>query len=265
MDYNYNLNTLIHSIGFNFCALESIFQNGILSYNKALELGVNYSRNYFGYNLDDTISCIRYSYINSEVDDSSYSRYTKCGVSLIIEDVAFIYNKNERIIHRADEVLVSDYISSDKIKGIIVPSSYSEATLDSLTYLPLDSTSYINIKNKCAIYLNYLKTYGHEVKIDDLNIYLRELYLTNNAILEISKNSSDLKNDLDYLDLVNDFKDVIGDLNDFIGMEFQTCFNKFFKKDNVNVLDMVSYINYKYKKLNIYDLPFESRKNANDR
>jgi len=61
--------------------------------------------------------------------------------------------------------------------------------------------------------------------------------------------------DQDYIELSEDFKDVIYDLNEFIGEEFLRCFSIVLGKSDITVKDMVNYINNKYEKFNIYDLP----------
>ena len=45
MEYQYRDNTLLHSVAFNLQRLESILNNGLLSYNKAVEKGLNIAKN----------------------------------------------------------------------------------------------------------------------------------------------------------------------------------------------------------------------------
>lgn len=255
MKYNYNDNTLIHSIGFNFAKLESILQNGILSQNKAKEMSIPYARNYQGYNLDDTISCIRYLYINRQDTNSAYVKYTTDGISFIIENTPFIYSKDERIINHSDEVLVEGMITLDKIKGIIIRPEYLNVSLKDLNYLPLDSTSYINTKNTCDNLISYLQKYNYQVDKEEYNCYLRDLYMTNNAIRSIKD-----KNSPDYTELITNFKEVVNDMNAFFQVEIYICFAKYMNNKNITLNDLIAYINNKYYNLSIYDVPFNITK-----
>ena len=96
MEYNYNENTLFHSINYNFAKLESILKYGILSESKVKELNnnfellglptISYTKNYKGSNTDKYISTTSYSLINENNPNSSYNLYTTKGISFIIED-----------------------------------------------------------------------------------------------------------------------------------------------------------------------------------
>lgn len=182
--YKYNDNTLFHSAGVNFSVIESIMKNGIASEKYGKEHGISVNRNYFGSNLDDTISCVRYLYVNDEVEDSAYSRYIKKGISFIMEDVPFIHDKNERIIHRSDEVLVKDFIPKEKIKAISIPSSLSEASFEELEYIKSDSTSYVNIKHIADAISEYINKESGLNR--DYNDFYRELYYLNGEFIEAS-------------------------------------------------------------------------------
>lgn len=249
MNYKYNDNTILHSVGFNVFKLESVFENGILSFNEATSKNIVYARNYTGYNLDDAISCVRVSYINPSILDSSYHKHIMHGVSLIIENTKFIYNKNERVIHNVDEVLVENSIDKNNIKGIIVPSNYENMLLSEVDCLTLDSTSYVNVKNSCVFIYKYFLKYNYNLNKDLLNEYLNELYLTNNAIRECNEKE-------DYDDLVVNFKEVVRELNDYLKEEIHNCFKKVLNKDEVTLLDAVNYLNKKYYNLSIYDIPY---------
>lgn len=242
--YKYNENTLIHSPGVDFSAIESIMENGIMSAKYGSEHGAKVNRNYFGSNLDDTISCIRYLYVNKDVEDSAYNRYVPNGVSFLIEDVPFISDKNERFIHRSDEVLVKDFISKENIKGILVPEELVNTDLEDLSYIREDASSYTLIKNRADNISSYIK--DNSGIICDYNDFIRELYY----LSEESKNDSDL----DREDLVSEFRDVISDLNCEIGSNYRECFSKILGKADINILDIVKYINSKTLNLPIYEI-----------
>ena len=255
MGYKYSDNTLIHSIGFNFARLESILKYGILSSKKAKEKNISLARNYSGYNLDDTISAVRYIYINPTDYTSSYCKYTTSGIGFILEDVPYIYDVSTRVINHSDEVLVEDNVDVSKIKAMLVPIEYRNTSLKDLNYLPLDSTSYVNVKKNCDILIDYLKDYNYEVDIDEYKSYLVELYLTNEAISKIEDKSGE-----DYCELENNFRELVFELNEFFKTEIFICFAKFFNNNNVTLMDLVNYINDKYYHLPIYDIPFYVRK-----
>ena len=110
MNYKFNDDTLIHGISFNPMKLEGILKYGIVSENYARSNNIPYSKNY-NFTIDeeikdkdrinklimdankDNIYLVRYLYVS---DDplSAYNMYIKNGISIIIEDVPFIYDKN---------------------------------------------------------------------------------------------------------------------------------------------------------------------------
>ena len=49
-----------------------------------------------------------------------------------------------------------------------------------------------------------------------------------------------------------EFRDVISDLNYVIGLDYHKCFSKVLGKEDVDVLDIVKYINSKTLNLPIY-------------
>ena len=111
MNYKFNDDTLIHGISFNPMKLEGILKYGIVSENYARSNNIPYSKNY-NFTIDeeikdkdsinklimdankDNIYLVRYLYVS---DDplSAYNMYIKNGISIIIEDVPFIYDKNK--------------------------------------------------------------------------------------------------------------------------------------------------------------------------
>ena len=208
-----------------------------------------------GYNLDDTISAVRYIYINPTDYTSSYCKYTTSGIGFILEDVPYIYDVSTRVINHSDEVLVEDNVDVSKIKAMLVPIEYRNTSLKDLNYLPLDSTSYVNVKKNCDILIDYLKDYNYEVDIEEYKSYLVELYLTNEAISKIEDKSGE-----DYCELENNFRELVFELNEFFKTEIFICFAKFFNNNNVTLMDLVNYINDKYYHLPIYDIPFYVRK-----
>ena len=240
--YKYNENTLIHSPGVDFATIESIMKNGIMSSKYGIEHGISVNRNYLGSNLNDTISCIRYLYVNKDVEDSAYNRYVPNGISFLIEGVPFISDKNERFIHRSDEVLVKDFIPKENIKGILVPEELIDIDLEDLPYIREDASSYELVKHRADganVYITNATDMGN-----DYNDYYRELYF----LSEDANNDSDMSLE----ERKEEFRDVISDLNYVIGLDYHKCFSKVLGKEDVDVLDIVKYINSKTLNLPIY-------------
>lgn len=257
--YKYNDNTLFHSSGVNFSVIESIMKNGIASEKYGKEHGISVNRNYFGSNLEDTISCVRYLYVNDEVEDSAYSRYIKKGISFIMEDVPFIHDKNERIIHRSDEVLVRDFIPKEKITGISIPTDLEDTPLEELEYIRVGNTftkgdkvdfptSYSNIKHIVDNISNYIKEKSGIER--DYNDFYRELYY----LSKVYESEKDSMSDKEIEELYNEFRDVLIDLNYEIGVDYTDCFRKVLGKEDVTVLDVVNHINNSTLKLPIYEI-----------
>lgn len=240
-NYSFNDNTLLHTCGFNFYSFVNILKNGIMSSSIAREKGIDLSRNFDGSNLDDTISCVRYLYVNDEIEDGAYNLHIKHGVSFIIEGVDFIYDKSDRVIHRYDEVLVKDYIDISKIKGILIPESYLDCSLNELEYIRKSSTSYVLVKNNLDKLIGFINSLGGNCSVKEYDDYLRELYLINEAF----RNES---NELEMKSLKEDFADVIDEINYSLGNEMSECFKRILGHD-VCLYDVVNYFN---KELPIY-------------
>ena len=241
--YNFNDNTLLHTCGFNFYSFVNIMKNGIMSSSMAKEKGIDLNRNFDGSNLDDTISCVRYLYVNDEIEDGAYNLHIKHGISFIIEDVDYIYDKSDRVIHRYDEVLVKDYIDISKIKGILIPESYFDCSLNELEYIRRSSTSYVLVKNNLNKLISFINLLGGNSSIKEYDDYLRELYL-------INEDFRSEKDELEMKSLKDDFVDVIDEINYYLGNEMNECFKKILG-DNVCLYDVVNYFN---KDLPIYFL-----------
>lgn len=240
-NYNFNENTLLHTCGYNLYSFVNILNNGIMSYSYAKENNIDIGRNFYGSNLEDTISCVRTIYINDYILDGAYNLHIKNGISFIIEDVDFIYDKKDRIIHRYDEVLVKDYINPSKIKGILIPESYKDSLLNELEYIKCNSTSYTLIKNNLDNLVNFINLLGVKPQVNEYNDYLRELYLINEAYKKETNNKEKES-------LKQDFSDVINDINYTLGNDFIKCFRPIIG-DDVSLLNAVNYFN---KNLPIY-------------
>ena len=149
MQYKFNENTLLHSVAFNPFVLESILTNGIVSKKEAELRNITYSRNYFGYNLEDYISMIKKTYTYDNDPTSAYNLYALKGISLVVENQEYIYDTHDMYFNHSDEVYVERYVPLVNIKGIIIPEKYQDYELSNLPMIHINSTSYENIKNIC--------------------------------------------------------------------------------------------------------------------
>ena len=238
MNYNFNDNTLLHSVMFNPFKLESILQNGIMSFNEASKSNFSFTRNTFGYNFDDYISMTRYMYVSFGDKNTSFYNYTLKGITLIVEDQDFIYNHKDMYFNYPDEVFVKDKVDKENIKGILLPLKYLDYLLEELPMFNLKSTSYVNIKHTCDDLINYLKTLNYDVNMPLYNIYLNDLYQV------ILKRQKDENNSM----LLEEFMECKISLNEFIAKEVQNAFDKKFNKNFTTLEEMATFIAEKYNK-----------------
>ena len=238
MNYNFNDNTLLHSVMFNPFKLESILQNGIMSFNEASKSNFSFTRNTFGYNFDDYISMTRYMYVSFGDKNTSFYNYTLKGITLIVEDQDFIYNQNEMYFNYPDEVFVKDKVDKENIKGILLPLKYLDYLLEELPMFNLKSTSYVNIKHTCDDLINYLKTLNYDVNMPLYNIYLNDLY---QVVLKLQKDENNSM-------LLEEFMEYKISLNEFIAKEVQNAFDKKFNKKITTLEEMATFIAKKYNK-----------------
>lgn len=238
MNYNFNDNTLLHSVMFNPFKLESILQNGIMSFNEASKSDFSFTRNTFGYNFDDYISMTRYMYVSFGDKNTSFYNYTLKGITLIVEDQDFIYNHKDMYFNYPDEVFVKDKVDKENIKGILLPLKYLDYLLEELPMFNLKSTSYVNIKHTCDDLINYLKTLNYDVNMPLYNIYLNDLY---QVVLKLQKDENNSM-------LLEEFMECKISLNEFIAKEVQNAFDKKFNKKITTLEEMATFIAEKYNK-----------------
>lgn len=238
MNYNFNDNTLLHSVMFNPFKLESILQNGIMSFNEASKSNFSFTRNTFGYNFDDYISMTRYMYVSFGDKNTSFYNYTLKGITLIVEDQDFIYNHKDMYFNYPDEVFVKDKVDKENIKGILLPLKYLDYLLEELPMFNLKSTSYVNIKHTCDDLINYLKTLNYDVNMPLYNIYLNALY---QVVLKLQKDENNSM-------LLEEFMECKISLNEFIAKEVQNAFDKKFNKKITTLEEMATFIAEKYNK-----------------
>ena len=139
--------------------------------------------------------------------------------------------------------MVKDYIDISKIKGILIPESYFDCSLNELEYIRRSSTSYVLVKNNLNKLISFINLLGGNSSIKEYDDYLRELYLINEAFRSE-------KDELEMKSLKDDFVDVIDEINYYLGNEMNECFKKILG-NNVCLYDIVNYFN---KDLPIYFL-----------
>jgi len=259
MNYKFNDDTLIHAIGFNPMKLEGILKHGIITENYAKENNINYSRNY-NFNLNEEM--LKKVENNSEVNEiiekankeniylvrslyisddplSAYNMYVKNGISFIVEDKPFFYNKNKELIKRSDEVIVKNHIEKENIKAIMIPEEYKNKRLNEVNMLPNNILNFGLIKSSVINMIKYLNDYNYDVDIDEIAYLLKDLEIAFKSVKSLDKNNQD------YNDAMLDYKDIVSEINSLLSEYVYVCFSDILGCD-ATVLDMVSYINSKY-------------------
>jgi len=266
MNYNYNQNTLFHSINFNLVKFESILKNGILSKKEAEELNslyellglplIPYAKNYEGSNKNEYISMVAYELINEEDPTSAYSLYTQQGISFIIENTKFLIDKTKYNIHRQDEVWVEKIIPKENIKGIIIPQEYQDKLLNELTYLSLISSKYENIYSNYQLIRDYLKEYNYTIDEETSKKYLNQIKL-----LSLFIQTTDIKNEpKEYMENNRYFKELLIEFNSFIAYHISNCFKNIYNQD-LTIKELIEKLIEKNNaELNIYALPTDKIK-----
>lgn len=254
MEYEYKEDTLLHSIGFNLQRFVSVLNYGIVSKNKAKELGLSFSKNYhINGQDDDYISMLKVGLIDPGEEISAYKLHTIFGISFIVEDVPYVDDKERYFIHRPDEVLVKDEISTNFIKGIAIPLMYQNTRLKNIVIIPPDITNYNNVKITAVNYYNFLNSYGHAIDMTEFASYLNELlfiHMDYSSVKEIDADEFELEQ------LKMEFQASLSDLNEFLALQTEICFSKILG-ENITLNDVVKYLSR--EKYEIFSIPFDTR------
>lgn len=250
---------LYHAIGFNYMKLEGILKYGIVSTNYAKKNNIPYAKNYnftlkeedikknnLGNNINemitkannDNIYLVRKLYISDD-KNSAYQMYVKRGVSLAVTGVPYISDINKEFIKRSDEVIVKDYIPRKNINAIMIPSEYLDLSIEEIPVLYGNIRNYNFIKENVVRFVEYLNGYDFEVDIDEIIYLLNDLKIALRSLLSLDSNS------LEYKDAMDDYKDIINELNATLAYNANLCFKKYFNKE-VTIGELVSFIAKKY-------------------
>ena len=246
MYYNYNENTLLHGIGFDLAKFDSISKHGLLSKKAAGNFGIDMARVFSAYNGDDTISMVRYGYINKYADNSAYNKFIKKGISFIVEDVDYIYDVDKRVINSVDEVLVEDSISIDKFNGILLPEEYAYASLEDLPMFNMKSNHYKNINDTCNNLIKFISSLGYTLSNEEKTLY-KSLSYSLLSSLEVTKKDKELSS-LEK-ELIREDKLALAE---FMSSLVHKAFCKELNCDFVTLYDAVEYLNFNNLNLDIY-------------
>lgn len=273
MNYQYNDNTLLHSIGFNPMKLEGILKYGIASQAYASASDIPFAPNYnfniapediAKYHLESAIndklternshniSLVRTLYISSD-PLSAYQKYVRNGISFIVEGIPYIQDKGKELIKRSDEVIVKDYIPKENITGLLIPQNYKDKLLSEVPILPTNILQFELIKRNVSCLLTYINSYHYslsQAEKEDLDFLIDDLTIAARSIKSLSPNT------IDYEEAILDYRDIISDLNHLLSQIVYHCFASLLKKE-VTVGDLVNYLAYKYNFHNLFYLPAE--------
>lgn len=254
MKYNYNEETLLHSVGCNLQRFRSVLINGILSSSMAEDFGVDFAKNYEIDKQDpDYISCLKCSNIDFEELGNSYDIHTIRGINFIIEGKEYEDDRNKLFIHHDDEVLVKNIIENEYIKGIAINSKLQERLLNDkrIEIIPSNVTKFVFIK-KCAYnYLKFLGDYGAKITKEESD-YIKCCII---SLQEINNAYAKEKNEIDRMELLCDYADTINDINTAL----RNLTYKTFSELGVYTLnDAVYYISNNIYP--VYDIPKQTEK-----
>lgn len=279
MNYPYNDNILLHSIGFNPMKLEGILKCGIVSQAYAAANDILYAPNYnFNIAPDDiakyhlessindklternfhNISLVRALYISND-PLSAYQKYVRNGISFIVEGVSYIQDKGKELIKRSDEVIVKDYIPKENITGLLIPQVFKDKLLSEVPILPTNIFQYKLIKRNVACLLTYINFYNYSlspIEKEKLTFLIDDLTIAARSIKTLSPTT------IDYEEAIYDYREIVDDLNYLLSQIVYNCFKNFLGKE-VTVDELVKYIAYKYNFHNIFYLSSKEEKRKN--
>lgn len=163
---------IFHGVGFDTLRFASILEHGLLSERAAQARGHQITRNYGGYNLDDTVSMTASPSAHGTYDHGAFRSYVKEGIGLVVnsrgldtfaappmqesgkfgmmEPMSF---RSSRASLRAsgypDEVYAAHEVPPQNIVGVMVPEEKLETPVADLP-LGLSKMGYDYIDERCT-------------------------------------------------------------------------------------------------------------------
>lgn len=244
-----------HGIGWDFSKLESILENGILSYYEAKKNDIQLSRNFKGNNNDMWISAVDSEDISKDGDalkkfisgnitfcgyvSRYYKPYKKSNPSEALDKglptVSGLYT---------DESFIFGKVDIKDIYSIILPKDAYIMKINQLNYLYC-FYNHETIKNRVENYINYIENKCY-VKIDrkEYQRYLDELETIQTNFASLERYSQDLKRDI----ILQKEEEIVGKINSLIQNWFNLAFRYYLNLDrDIMVGDIIEDILKEHK------------------
>ena len=248
-ELEYTNSDCLHSIGFDYFRIGSILKNGILSFKKMRDCGINFPKNFDGGNGNRWISVVPTNMINKNGD--AFKNFIKGGITFLSQNQKLYkpmeYNRKFEAIEKGlpydksgyiDEMYAFLEILNQDIVAIIVTKEYANKDVREMEYL-YNSLDFDTLKTKIAYIfenIGYTELESNYELCDLLNEYKNEL----NKYMKLS---IDEKNELER-DMPRILNPILVKINKIIGDLIHDYYaNKLEKKqeDRVSVMEVVNY------------------------
>ncbi len=236
----YDKKLVFHGIGFDIPKLRSILENGILSEQAAQSKGVKLTRNYGGYNLENSVSVAESPSINNSFTFGCFGNYIKNGISFVIsEKSAYKVNKgSSQYSGYPDEAFIGHEVKKENIVGIMVPTNLLSFPLANL---PLDLA-----KIGCAYTDNRFRRIISDLEIET------GYHADTTALEELIKKKKTIENkNLDYVEKHKKRNDIVMQIEKIISQSIETAFAQKLGIDHPTLKDALRL--YIPKSIRVYD------------
>lgn len=231
-----------HGIGFNFFALISILDHGILSGYAKKKKGVFSGRNFYGNNNDLWISVslgngeAKEKFIDTGISFRASTSYLKNGE--LKKSVALSNGLPINSGLYADEAFVFYEIPASNLQEIIVPVDLLNRNIKDLTYLK-GSNNYDSLVNNIDFYLHSLRVrFKYFPDITRLET-LKKNYLENVEFFE-KKDVFYQKQNCESFFLKCD--QIVNSINIELAFLINDCLKLYFKQDELTLLEIIESI-----------------------
>ncbi len=122
-----------HGVGLDFLRMISVLENGLLSKNAAMGIGVEISKNHsIGYNSTGSISVVESPSVNGTFASDCFEQYIRHGISFVIanEQPYKAEEGSEKDSKFKDEAFIDGRVEKENIVGVMVPESLLDQPLD---------------------------------------------------------------------------------------------------------------------------------------